>query len=54
MALKRRAKGQNTYAVGSLKVMGNMQKVFNEEQELKLVQHITENEELEMLVWFND
>lgn len=45
MALKRRVKGKNIYAVGASKVLGSIKKVFTDEQELELVQHIQDNEE---------
>ncbi|CAH1985659.1 unnamed protein product [Acanthoscelides obtectus] len=45
MALKRRVKGKNVYAVGGTKMLGSIKKVFTDEQELELVQHIKDNEE---------
>lgn len=45
MSLKRRAKGKNVHALGGIKGLGNFKKVFTDEQELELVQYITDNEE---------
>ncbi|XP_015435159.1 PREDICTED: uncharacterized protein LOC107190790 [Dufourea novaeangliae] len=44
MTLKRRAKGKNIHAIGSIKLLGSKRTVFTQEQEHELVQHIQDME----------
>lgn len=49
MALKRRVKAKNVYAVGDPKVMCSLKKVLTNQQEFGLVQHIKDNDETVLL-----